>query len=145
MVHPESVVASENPVNSSLRNRIILNACAQPFFRDNAKVSDSSHCKIWSFIERISDVQKLFRITAFYLRFLLKLRKGLLLKDFQCKEPFWFAKLKFFKEVENPSNAQLTTTELENAKLLWVHRIHAHSCLCPMMLPSFSPSHQRIF
>ena len=119
----ECVVAAENPANSSLSNRLSLHVNLEFSSNKESQVPQVPHSGIWDFIDRFSSASKLICITAYCLRFLLKVTRRTQAKTSNSKQSLAFTRLEFLEFSENSSSRQITPQELENSRLLWVYLV----------------------
>ena len=86
----------------------------------NYKSSSSSN-EIWDLVNQYSTASKLSRITAYCLRFLLKIHQRILNDDPARHSETVFLNHEFLKFSLSPLSKSPSTLELESARILWVH------------------------
>ena len=82
---------------------------------------DASPCDLWDLAIKFSTVSKLFRVTAYCLRFICKLRQRMLLGESTKLTASRLLNHSFLYLALVSHDQRLSNMEHENARLLWAH------------------------
>ena len=120
----DGIAAANNPVNSfslvSSYDYSLSSNLASSAFASLQLSSSSLNTPLWDLVEKNSSATKVFRITAYCLRFLVKLINKLKLRRLNAVNTCNLD-LEFCDFSSTPSELALSLKELTNARLLWVH------------------------